>query len=167
MENHINKYVYKLYMNIFIFRRDLRLVDNVGLNYAMNNFKNIVPIFIFTPEQITNKNKYKSDNSVQFMIESLKELDSELKKNKSKLHLFYGDNIKVLTKICNKINVDNIVFNMDYTPYAIKRDKQIQTFCNIHSSNHTGTYIFLGTAECCDKPISHCQLGNICIGKRC
>ena len=116
-------------MNIFIFRRDFRLIDNIGLNHAMKNFKNIIPIFIFTPEQVTDKNKYKSDNCIQFMIESLRELDSELKKNKSKLHLFYGDNIKVLTKICNKIKIDNIIFNMDYTPYAIKRDKQIQTLC--------------------------------------
>ena len=63
--------------NLFIFRRDLRLSDNVGLNYAMNNFENIIPIFIFTPEQISDKNKFKSNNAIQFMIESLKELNSE------------------------------------------------------------------------------------------
>ena len=34
--------------NIFIFRRDLRIYDNKGLNEAMNNFENIIPIFIFT-----------------------------------------------------------------------------------------------------------------------
>ena len=31
--------------NIFIFRRDLRLNDNNGLNFAMSNFENIIPIF--------------------------------------------------------------------------------------------------------------------------
>jgi deoxyribodipyrimidine photo-lyase len=114
---------------IFIFRRDFRLIDNIGLNYAIQKYKNIIPIFIFTPEQITKKNKFKSDNAIQFMIESLKELDIELKKHKSKLHIFNDENIKVLKSICNVINIKNIVFNMDYTPYAIKRDKDISNFC--------------------------------------
>ena len=114
---------------IFIFRRDLRIYDNVGFNYAMSNYDNIIPIFIFTPEQISSKNKFKSDNAIQFMIESLKELDIDLKGNNSKLHIFKGDNIKVLKSIINDIDVENIIFNMDYTPYALKRDKEIQKLC--------------------------------------
>lgn len=114
---------------LFIFRRDYRLIDNKGLEHCMNNCKNVLPIFIFTPEQVTNKNKYKSDNAIQFMIESLNDLNGELKKHGSKLHTFYGKNVDVLKKICNKINVERIVFNMDYTPYAIKRDKKIKKFC--------------------------------------
>ena len=90
-------------MNLFIFRRDFRLIDNKGLEYAMNNFDNIIPIFIFTPEQITKKNKFISNNSIQFMIESLKDLDSELHKNNSKLHIFKGNNITVLKKYINKL----------------------------------------------------------------
>lgn len=115
--------------NIFIFRRDLRLIDNNGLNYAMSNFENIIPIFIFTPEQITDKNKFKSNNAIQFMIESLKELDEELKENGSKLHIFQGENEKIIKKIIKDIEVENIIFNMDYTPYALKRDKEIELIC--------------------------------------
>jgi len=114
---------------LFIFRRDLRLRDNKGLKFCIDNYDNIIPIFIFTPEQISYKNKYKSDNAIQFMIESLKELDNELKKNKSKLHLYHGKNITVLKKIIKEINIKHIVFNMDYTPYAQKRDKKIEKLC--------------------------------------
>ena len=57
--------------SIFIFRRDFRLTDNIGLLKACKNSDNVYPIFIFTPEQI-KKNDYKSSNAVQFMIESLK-----------------------------------------------------------------------------------------------
>lgn len=114
---------------IFIFRRDLRIVDNVTLNYVMENYENVIPIFIFTPEQVTKKNKYKSNNAIQFMIESLKSVDKELKKHSSKLHIFQGKNIDVLKNICNTINVKCIAYNMDYTPYAIKRDKQIKRLC--------------------------------------
>ena len=122
-------------MNLFIFRRDFRLIDNKGLEYAMNNFDNIIPIFIFTPEQITTKNKFISNNSIQFMIESLQDLDSELHKNNSKLHIFKGNNITVLKKIHKQINIDNIIFNKDYTPYAIKRDNSIKKFCKQNNIN--------------------------------
>ena len=45
----------------------------------MNNLENVIPLFIFTPEQVTDKNKFKSNNAIQFMIESLKDLDEDLK----------------------------------------------------------------------------------------
>ena len=114
---------------LFIYRRDLRIVDNNGLHLAMKEFDNIIPIFIFTPEQIGDKNKFKSNNAIQFMCESLKELDSELKKYNSKLHIFNGENTTVLKRIINTIDVENVVYNMDYTPYAIKRDKAIKQLC--------------------------------------
>ena len=115
---------------IFIFRRDLRLFDNIGLIKALKTCDHIYPIFIFTPEQITDKNEFKSNNAIQFMIESLKDLDSELRKNKSRLHIFYGDNLKVLEEITRSIKIDYIFFNRDYTPYALKRDKNIANFCD-------------------------------------
>lgn len=114
---------------IFIFRRDLRLRDNKGLNYAINNHKNIIPIFIFTPEQISNKNKFKSNNAIQFMCESLIELDDELRKVSSKLHIFQGKNIDIIKYICKNTSVSSIIFNKDYTPYAIERDNEIINFC--------------------------------------
>lgn len=125
--------------SIFIFRRDLRLYDNKGLIYAMETHKNVIPIFILTPEQITN-NKYRSDNSVAFMIESLIELNNELSTYNSKLYIFYGDNLKVLKKIITglrntKSEVSSVIFNMDYTPYAIKRDKSIQQLCKKNNIN--------------------------------
>ena len=101
----------------------------------MSNFKNIIPIFIFTPEQISSKNKFKSDNAIQFMIESLKELDSELKKKGSKLHIFQGKNKTVLGKIFKELDVENVIFNMDYTPYAIKRDTEIAKLCKSKDIN--------------------------------
>lgn len=115
---------------LFIFRRDLRLQDNIALNYAIENFENILPLFIFTPEQIdVSKNKYYSENAFQFMIESLEELDIELHKYNSKLHIFYGDNITILKNIFSKFKIENVIFNKDYTPYSKKRDFEINNLC--------------------------------------
>ena len=70
--------------SIFIFRRDYRLRDNIGLMEALKTSKQVIPIFIFTPEQLV-KNPYKSDNCVQFMMESLDDLDKDLKSKGSKI----------------------------------------------------------------------------------
>ena len=55
--------------NKLIFRRDFRVIDNIGLNLANSLCKHVYPIFIFTPEQVTSTNKFKSDNAIQFMNE--------------------------------------------------------------------------------------------------
>jgi deoxyribodipyrimidine photo-lyase len=117
-------------MHIFIFNRGLRLFDNTTLIQQIKDFGSIVPVFIFTPEQINPKeNKYFSNNSVQFMIESLHELSDEIKKKGGKIYFFRGDNVKVL-KSLNKIeDIESIGLNFDYTPYARKRSNDIQKFC--------------------------------------
>ena len=122
---------------IFIFRRDLRLVDNLALRYAHKNYNCVLPCFIFTPEQISNSNPYRSSNAIQFMCESLEELDSELQKRNSQLHYFQGDNIKILESIYQDLKKSNtpleaVIFNQDYTPYAKERDLEIEKWCESH-----------------------------------
>ena len=64
---------------IFIFRRDLRLEDNIGLNYALENY-NVIPIFIYNKSQIGNQNKFKSKRAITFMGQCLDSINEELKK---------------------------------------------------------------------------------------
>lgn len=115
---------------LFIFRRDLRIQDNIGLNTAAEQCKQVYPIFIFTPEQITDKNKFKSDNAIQFMIESLDDLQSNIRKHGGRLNTFYGDNDTIIKNLINKWNIDAVFFNTDITPYAKKRDISINKLCN-------------------------------------
>lgn len=42
---------------LFIFHRDLRLEDNIGLIKLVKECNNVNVCFIFTPEQVTSKNK--------------------------------------------------------------------------------------------------------------
>ena len=115
---------------LFIFRRDLRIQDNIGLNLAVNECKYVHTIFIFTPEQVSNNNDFKSNNAVQFMIESLDDLSKNIKENGGKLILFYGDNQNIINKYIKKHNIDAVYFNGDITPYALKRDKDIKKMCD-------------------------------------
>lgn len=112
-------------MSLFIFRRDFRLNDNIGLNNLLNESEEITPIFIFTPRQV-ERNTFKSYNCIQFMVESLKDLDVNLKKYGSKLHLYFGDDIDILKDINNKKKINKVYTNTDYTPFAVKRDAKLK-----------------------------------------
>ena len=90
--------------------------------------KKVILIFIFTNTQI-NRNKYKSDNAVQFMIESLKDLDHEINKIQKNLQIYYGKEDVIVDKIIEDNEIDAIFTNMDYTPYAVKRDKKLEQVC--------------------------------------
>lgn len=117
---------------IYIFTRDLRLEDNLALIDALKNNSNVLPIFVFTPEQITDKNTYKSNNCVQFMIECLDELDSNLKKVGSRLFYFYGDTFDIIKKIIknsDKYDFKSIYISKDYTFFAKKRESDLEKFC--------------------------------------
>ena len=113
-------------MNIFIHHRDLRINDNTTLIKMSNEVKDIIPIFIFTPEQIDkSKNKYFSNILVQFMCETLIELKDDYKKNKSILNFYYGNTLDVIKELHKKYTINSIGFNADYSPFAKKRDNEI------------------------------------------
>ena len=120
----------KMKNGLFVFRRDLRLTDNIGLLEAYKQVENLYTCFIFTPEQVTNKNDFKSTNSIQFMIESLKELEQKIKEKDGKLMILYGKNEKVIDNLIKDLKLDSVYFNKDYTPYAIERDDGIKELCN-------------------------------------
>ena len=121
---------------LFIFRRDLRIIDNNGLNLLNDKCKNIYTIFIFTPEQVGSGNKYKSDNSVQFMIESLQDLASQISKSGGHLYTFYGHNDKVVADCIKAWDINVVCFNLDISPYAKERDEKIIKMCQ-----HMKTYV--------------------------
>lgn len=111
---------------LHIFTRDLRISDNNSLN-ELNGI--IIPIFIFTPEQVS-QNPYKSDNAVQFMIESLKDLNKQLS---GKLGLFYGEIDKVIKDIIKTSKINTISITKDYTPYAKKREQMLKKICDTNN----------------------------------
>lgn len=121
---------------LFIFRRDLRLIDNNGLNLLNTMCRNIYTIFIFTPEQVGSVNNYKSDNSVQFMIESLESLAGSISKMGGHLYTFYGNNEKVIAECIKSWDINLVCFNKDYSPYAKERDDKVVKLCE-----HLKTYV--------------------------
>lgn len=118
--------------SLFIFHRDFRIVDNKALLKVAEISSTIIPIFVFTPEQIdSKKNAYFNDNSVQFMCESLIDLYEACGR---KLTFFYGDLVKVLEEIFRKNQeIVNVGFNLDYTKYARDRTEKVRDCCQKYS----------------------------------
>lgn len=118
--------------SLFIFRRDLRLDDNTGLLAALAQSDTVIPCFIFDPRQVGTKNKYRSSNAIQFMIESLQDLQDQLHAKSGKLYLFYGEPEKIVAQLIVAENIDAVFLNQDYTPFSMKRDEAINKICHQH-----------------------------------
>ena len=114
-------------INIFWFRRDLRLDDNVGLYQALNVNIPVLPIFIFDTEILDELPK--DDSRVTFIYKTLQKLKEELQvKYKSDISLYKGKPIDVFKVIVSNYRIDSVYTNHDYEPYAKKRDTEIETF---------------------------------------
>ena len=125
----------KLYESaLFIFRRDLRLIDNTALINASKSSKRVIPAFFLDERQIIKlKNPYFSSNCIQFMLESIISQDNNLKEKSSKLFLFFGNLIYNLENlISTNKKIEAIFVNQDYTPFSIERDNQIKEVCKKH-----------------------------------
>ena len=114
--------------SLYIFTRDLRVNDNSALIEANKNSTRIAPIFVFTPEQV-DKNKYKSSNAIQFMVESLHDLNKQLNNG---LSLFYGEHNNIVDQLLKRVKFKQVYITKDYTPYAKKREDALKQVCDKH-----------------------------------
>lgn len=124
-------------VNIFWFRRDLRLDDNVGLYKALNGIYPVLPLFIFDSEILTELPK--DDSRVTFIFETLHKMRNELQERGSSLAMYHGKPEEVFKKIISEFDVQNVISNRDYEPYAKKRDEQIE---KLLSKENIGFYTF-------------------------
>lgn len=120
---------------LYIFHRDFRLVDHKGLEAVktlIQEGSSVVPIFIFTPEQVSTENKFRSLNSIQFMIASLMELNETLRAQGTRLFCFYGRNLEVIESLRQQLSIQAVVETKDYTPFAKQREKDFRLYCMTH-----------------------------------
>lgn len=118
---------------IFIFRRDLRIVDNTGLLAALRAARCVIPLFILDKSQVGEKNSYRSFNAMQCMYESIMDLHSAINSKGGYLSIVYGGSYQSLLSILKKEkDVDAIFCNRDYTPFARERDREIEQLCIKH-----------------------------------
>ncbi|MFK7980817.1 MAG: deoxyribodipyrimidine photo-lyase [Saprospiraceae bacterium] len=116
-------------INVFWFRRDLRLKDNAGLYHALKAGKPLLPIFIFDTN-ILDKLEDKQDARVTFIHQTLVELKQELEKLGSSLLIKYGAPEKIWSELLETYSIDAVFTNRDYEKYGLERDKLIENLVN-------------------------------------
>ena len=108
-------------VSVFWFRRDLRLHDNAGLYYALKSGYPVLPLFIFD-RAILDQLEEKADARVQFIRDTLEEIQQELIKKGSSLEVYYGFPEEAYGQLLSKYQVVKVFYNHDYEPYARERD---------------------------------------------
>jgi deoxyribodipyrimidine photo-lyase len=116
-------------INVFWFRRDLRLEDNAALFHALQSDLKVLPIFIFDKE-ILDQLSDKSDRRVDYIHQALTEINNELKDYKTTLKTFYGNPLEVFKQLAEDFEIDTVFCNRDYEPQAIKRDIEVADYLN-------------------------------------
>ncbi|HCA10049.1 deoxyribodipyrimidine photo-lyase [Chryseobacterium sp.] len=114
-------------INIFWFRRDLRLEDNAGLHHALNSGLKVIPVFIFDTD-ILNNLEDKADKRVDYIHQALDAISKELKNHNSGLKTYQGKPLDIFKKLMNEFEIDTVFCNRDYEPQAIKRDDEVAGF---------------------------------------
>lgn len=112
-------------ITLFWFRRDLRLDDNTGLFYALQQEKNVLPLFIFD-RNILDKLEDKADARVEFIHSQLTEIKFQLEKLGSSLVVRYGIPEEIYLDLVNEYDVQAVYTNRDYEPYAKERDAKVE-----------------------------------------
>lgn len=114
--------------SLFIFRRDLRIDDNTALIKALEKSESVLTWFVLDPRQ-AEKHDYLSLPALDFMLNSLKELDSDLRSHGGFLEIKKGKVEEVLTEVLPGPGIDAVFVNRDYTPFSRKRDEAIEAIC--------------------------------------
>ena len=112
-------------VNIFWFRRDLRLYDNAGLYRALKAELPVLPIFIFD-RNILDQLENKKDARVEFIHRALNVLIKELARHNSSIEIYYGQPLDILSSLTEKYSLRRIFVNEDYEPYARERDQSVE-----------------------------------------
>ena len=110
-------------MNIFWFRRDLRLDDNTGFFHALNSGETILPIFIFDDAILSQLPK--NDARVTFIHQQLEKIQNQLQTFGKSLAVFHGKPFEVYQKLIAENPIKAVYTNHDYEPYARKRDLEL------------------------------------------
>lgn len=112
-------------VNIFWFRRDLRLDDNLGFFEALRGDFPVLPIFIFDAEILDKLPE--DDARVTFIYETLQSMRNTLQNEQdSSIAMFHGKPLDIFNTLIEDYTINAIYTNHDYEPYAKTRDIAIK-----------------------------------------
>ena len=106
------------------FRRDLRDFDHAALSHALRDAREVFCVFVFDRE-ILDALPSRADRRVEFIRESLVELDRGLAKRGGALIVRQGFARDEIPGVAAELLVDAVYANRDYEPQALARDTAV------------------------------------------
>ncbi|MFI4984013.1 MAG: cryptochrome/photolyase family protein [Rickettsiales bacterium] len=113
-------------------RQDLRLADNAALTYALNNYRQVVVLYIYDEQfQLGKASKW-------WLGKSLAALRGDIN-----LTIRIGDATKIISEIVEKENINGLFWNRCYDAASIARDKKVkEIFKNIECKSFNSALLF-------------------------
>lgn len=112
---------------LYWFKRDLRTQDNTGLYHAVNENKEVLPVYVLEDEILSG---YKKDSKrLSFFVDALRNLDLELRRLGSYLYVARGKAEEVIPEIVRLNKIDSVYTNRAYGFAGVKRDLGVEHKC--------------------------------------
>ncbi|KAK4479646.1 hypothetical protein RD792_015173 [Penstemon davidsonii] len=131
------------------FRKGLRIHDNPALEYAARGSELVYPLFVIDPRYMepdptafSPGSKRAGLNRIRFLLESLVDLDFNLRKIGSRLLVLKGDPADVLIRCLKEWRINKLCFEFDTEPYYQALDIKVKNY-----TSAAGIEIF--------SPVSH------------
>jgi len=143
---------------IYWFRNDLRLHDNPALDAAIKENEAIVPVFILDEKclQAGRWGFVRTGNyRLQFLLESLQDLNNYLKEKGSQLLVKRGDPTVLLPQLAEKYNARRVYATQEYTHEEVIVEESIAEAIDLQL--HHGLCLFHPE----DSPFSIEQLPDV------
>jgi deoxyribodipyrimidine photo-lyase len=112
-------------INIFWFRRDLRLDDNNALKHALAEGIPVMTLFIFDSSVIDELPA--DDPRISFIYETLSGINNQLLKYGSSLLILKGDPVILWRNLVETYDLNAVFINKDYEPYSVSRDLKVES----------------------------------------
>ena len=108
------------------FRRDLRVDDNPALVAAVRNCRNVVPVYVFAPEE---EGQFQPGKCSRWWLKgALAALNADLELLGSSLILRCGtESEAVLLKLVEETGATALFYNHLYDPISLVRDNEVKT----------------------------------------
>ncbi|KAI5594076.1 hypothetical protein BDE02_03G052700 [Populus trichocarpa] len=123
--------------SIIWFRKGLRIHDNPALEYASKGSDFVYPVFVIDPHYMEPDPKAFSPgsrlaglNRIRFLLESLVDLDTSLKKLGSRLLILRGEPGQVLTRCLKEWGVKKLCFEYDTDPHYQALDIRVKEYAS-------------------------------------
>ncbi|KAL3511853.1 hypothetical protein ACH5RR_024570 [Cinchona calisaya] len=131
------------------FRKGLRIHDNPALQYAAKDSQHLYPVFVIDPHYMKPDPTAFSPgssraglNRIRFLLESLEDLDTSLKKLGSRLLVLKGEPSEIVIHCLKEWNISKLCFEFDTEPYYQALDDKVKSNASV-----AGIEIF--------SPVSH------------